>query len=453
MKPFKYILVILLVLAQEHLCYAQQEQSVETLPDVYLYAVPKDVHFPEKERRAYDISSWKKKRIKKPTRFEVIDYSNLNKAALYETYVVNIKGKQYFLRSTDVVDNTLLDNRNDALKRTFKRLLDSVQHYSAPVVSYNRLISLLDARIDSCQKAVEYYREKEDSIASAILYEKTKNDIKTDIEKYRIRREHYFNWVSTLPSAIQKDAKLLAITQNDISSGYFGCCDYHITFVNTSKKTIKYLTWSGRVKNAVGDYVSCEMRHTSSFSGKYTGPCKPYMDDYAVWEGVLFNGTAEEMVLTSIKIIYTDGTSATISKQSLDVLTHTPSETMFGKKTDFMDMGRLGSVYDEGYDFDTELHNKTFIYKDGVIRDIRKQRYQYDESLKKYTDVKRVFVEKKPNHSLLTTYLKHATVFSAIDDDKAVISAAQDYCDAIEKDDDITKRYKLFKENNFGFYL
>ena len=98
-----------------------------------------------------------------------------------------------------------------------------------------------------------------------------------------------------------------------------GGVDAHLVWKNVSKKTIKYLTWSGYPINAVGDPVDCEIRGVSESGGRVTGPIKPGTT-YCYgkyWECLWYNYSAKKLVLTGIDIEYMDGSTMRINKNEL----------------------------------------------------------------------------------------------------------------------------------------
>ena len=98
-----------------------------------------------------------------------------------------------------------------------------------------------------------------------------------------------------------------------------GGVDAHLVWKNVSKKTIKYLNWSGYPINAVGDPVSCEIRGISESGGKVTGPIKPGTTyGYGkYWECVWYNYSAKKLILTGIDIEYMDGSTMRINQNEL----------------------------------------------------------------------------------------------------------------------------------------
>lgn len=98
-----------------------------------------------------------------------------------------------------------------------------------------------------------------------------------------------------------------------------GGVDAHFIWKNVSKKTVKYLNWSGYPINAVGDPVSCEVRRVTESGGMVTGPIKPGATyGYGTyWECLWYNYSAKKLVLTEINIEYMDGSYINISKDEL----------------------------------------------------------------------------------------------------------------------------------------
>lgn len=98
-----------------------------------------------------------------------------------------------------------------------------------------------------------------------------------------------------------------------------GGVDAHLVWKNVSKKTIKYLTWSGYPINAVGDAVECEIRGVSESGGRVTGPIKPGTTyGYGkYWECLWYNYSAKKLVLTGIDIEYMDGSTMRINQNEL----------------------------------------------------------------------------------------------------------------------------------------
>ncbi len=404
------------------------------------------MQFPSDTRVIIDNTNLKSKKIKKVTSLRVIDLTNVTKSPLYDTYVVDYSGKLYYISPSDVVDNTLLDTRNKEVLLEYDRLQDSVKMYSPTSLAYNQLISSLDSAINERQNTLELYKAKSDSLLPARIQEAIEQEIQADIVNYKERRERYMDWISTLPTpTIQNDAKRLAILSSSISVGYYGLCSYTLSFINMSKKTIKYLTWYGKVKNAVGDYISCEVKHTSSFSGKYTGPCEAYSFDDAYWEPVLFNSTADQMVLSSVKINYTDGTSVTITGQSLGFIMNVPKEAIGDSEA--YGNNRMYSLYEDPSYADKARKDKVVSYKGKIEMDIFREQQRLQDTVKAYRDAKQaILTQRGMPQSIKTSPVvkKHSILLG----DPVIMNQIDAIIEAY-KTDDMTRRYKEFKQSNF----
>ena len=424
---------------------------IEIAPNATLYEIKNvgSYSFPMNKRVSFDVSSFKHKRVKKPTQYEIVDITNINRVAEYDAYVVKIKDKHYLVSSSDVVDNTYLDNKSACVQRLYQNLKDSVDHCS-PSKVFDGLMDMVDAKIKTCSDSAMFLRFNKEKIFESWARRDALADVEDDIKRYKARRENYFNWVSTLPVSVQKDAKILAIPESYIDAGYVGLCGYAMRFINMSKKTIKYLTWSGRVKNAVGDYISCEVRHTSSFSGKYTGPCYSLCDDFAEWDGVLYNGSADQMILSSVKIIYTDGSSATIGKQSLDYLTNIPQEVFRVEGYSFFGY-MMGSSDEEDVDIDVKIKDELFLSKSRYERELQDDMRKQHDLERNYKDVKKVLQDNRYSSSVLSTYLRSGNVFRALSSDRELIRAVENYRNTLDKSDKIEKSLTDFEMKYFGF--
>ena len=460
MKATKFLVCLLLLFGSISYCLSQviEVPVLRGAPQVYVETAPNATLFEMKNgdasrfsgtREMIDVSSMKQKKLHKPTQLEVIELTNFHRVAEYDAYYVRLKDKYYLVSSTDIADNSYLENRNRNLMLQYEKVKDSTARYS-PEIAFAKIIDLADSRIKACEDSASFLRDNEESIIAERARNRAEVEglsrLRRTNNKNLERRERYYSWVSTLPSSVQKDAKLLAIPLSGISTGYFGVCDYSMYFINTSPKTIKYLTWTGRVKNAVGDYISCEIHHTSSFSGKYTGPCGPLGYEYAVWEGVLINGSADLMVLTSVKITYTDGSSVTIGKTSLDYLANIPDEV-------FPSLYEYDMSIEAEEEFDVEARAKSIIEFDGssMRYDLGREMNQQYELARLYGDAKKNLTEFKGSPSVINTFLQRGNVMRALESDKVFIEAVRGYYDTLLKYNEHHEALERYEAKYFGF--
>ncbi len=103
-----------------------------------------------------------------------------------------------------------------------------------------------------------------------------------------------------------------------------GGVDAHVNFVNTSRKTFKYVVFEVIPYNRVGDVAPSEIGYKSTARLQATGPHKPMtsffesvyksaldMDGY--WENVWYNSTIRCIEVHSVEITYMDGSTECFS--------------------------------------------------------------------------------------------------------------------------------------------
>ena len=154
---------------------------------------------------------------------------------------------------------------------------------------------------------------KKDSIDAIIAAQTEKEEKAANKERVRLDSIRKANRIDQVKHSV----KILKAYLSSPNSA--GGVDAHLVWKNVSKKTIKYLAWSGYPVNAVGDAVECEIRGRSESGGKVTGPIKPgttYGYGY-YWECLWYNYSAKKLVLTGIDIEYMDGSTMRINQNEL----------------------------------------------------------------------------------------------------------------------------------------
>ena len=203
---------------------------VETLPNAVLYFL-KDYRVPSSPKRAsYDVACLKSKKIKKSTNYEVVEVTNINKVAEYDAYILNIKGKHYIISASDIVNNSFLNDKNNDLTTHHQRMIDSVAMYS-PSASKDNLMSIVNSRSKMYSDSIYYLQQNKDVIFENRAREDAISYIEENKQRSKERRKKYYDWVSTLPKSVQKDAKLLAIPKSSVVGGYYSLCGFHNTSV------------------------------------------------------------------------------------------------------------------------------------------------------------------------------------------------------------------------------
>lgn len=155
--------------------------------------------------------------------------------------------------------------------------------------------------------------QKKDSIDAIIVAQEEKEEKAAYKERVRLDSIRKANRIDQVKHSVKIIKAYLS------SPNSAGGVDAHLVWKNVSKKTIKYLTWSGYPINAVGDPVDCEIRGVSESGGRVTGPIKPGTTyGYGkYWECLWYNYSAKKLVLTGIDIEYMDGSTMRINKNEL----------------------------------------------------------------------------------------------------------------------------------------
>lgn len=228
-------------------------------------------------------------------------------------YKVKYKGDVFFLNKDDVTDNSLIDD-------THKSIILNYKKYQEDSLTYNLLKDIDKSKfyennhrqyqIDSSKYAVKY-----DSIMVVISKHQNRLDSLNTIKESladSILLEKNKEYAAIIGKTPRLDGlgKVIDIYSLNLSSPNSAAgCDVELYYTNNSPKTIKYLIWRGTIYNAVNDPVFCEIRNTSSFSGKDTGPIESGRNGGGIWENVIYNYSAKEIRLNSIHIDYMDGSS------------------------------------------------------------------------------------------------------------------------------------------------
>lgn len=255
------------------------------------------------------------KKVAKPTSLKVIGYGQDSPKWLFDTYLVVYDDKIYILEPGYVEDNSGLEARNRAMQDYYTGMKDSLATLKA---SYDREMEVKRAEIQAHLDQIKYAEANFDAVCDSIVNAKVAQENASRVKVYNA-------WYSKQTASTQRAAKLLAITQSYLDKpNSAGGCDYYLRYVNHSKKTIKYLTWYGSVYNAVNDRVSCTVRRIGTFSGKDTGPVAQGESGGGYWDCIIYNYSAKEMRLSSISIIYMDGSTASIAGADIRALADQP---------------------------------------------------------------------------------------------------------------------------------
>jgi hypothetical protein len=96
-----------------------------------------------------------------------------------------------------------------------------------------------------------------------------------------------------------------------------GGVDVSIDITNISDKTIKYIRYTVKPYNAVGDVVRGEISRNSLKNLRETGPINSAgKTSGSYWSNVWYNNSIRFIKLTKVNITYMDNTSRTFSSSS-----------------------------------------------------------------------------------------------------------------------------------------
>lgn len=309
-KLFISLLCLVLCVTSEakHITWLSPTETyfVTTVPNAVMYVNTIYQHNDDNsdKRIVVDYSNRPSKIIKKPKSFLVKGYANSKKQLGYDTYVVENKGKLFFIPSQFVENTQPLEEENTRLTDTYKQLILDYKDIQ------NELDSLTEYYLNDCETHYQYYSKLETKLNTQL----DSVTFAAQDEYAALQQKQYDDWYKSLPASTKKAADRIDITEAKMSSpNFLGGCDYTFKYTNKSKKTIKYLKWWGDTYNAVDDRVLCEIRGSSNVIGNDTGPISPNGLGGGLWEAIVYNNSAKYVKFYKIDIIYTDGSTYTIA--------------------------------------------------------------------------------------------------------------------------------------------
>lgn len=362
----RLILFLLLTLGTTTL-FAQAESKIRYIADTdkYVVTTPKSLiyelpgrpvfyswrlHYMGETRYVVDYLDYKTKSLKKPQTLLVRGFANRHRQLNYDTYAVEYKGRLYFLPCESVADNSLLDSTNAALVAEHQRLTQMQADTRA------ELDSLILHTTNECKQQIAHHQGLKESLP--LVIDSVKNKAKADYKA--LEKAWIDKWYNTLPQSTKNAFKKIAITTAELSKPNSAAgCDYTFNYVNNSNKTIKYLFWEGTFYNAVNDIVSCEIRNYHTFRGKDTGPVAPGESGGGVWDCVIYNWSADYVKLSSVSIIYMDGSKTSIGAGDIKRLTTMPSQWDFWNEygTEYEAVTKATQSYEiQLYECDTKIN-------------------------------------------------------------------------------------------------
>lgn len=347
--------------------YSLSAQTITTSPKAELYSIesrniPQVINDYSHHLRNVVVIGDKPQKIKKPTELKVCALTNLDKSFHYQLYIVEYNGEYKAILPLFVQDNNYLDSENKKLDEKLAKLTDAVEQEKQRVQyekdCYNKTI---DSLRNVIQDSLNFYRKLS---SQAQPYREEYESRLKEAESFvrdSINKPHQ-KWFNSLPASSRNAINSLFLSTVLLSeSNSVGGHDAIIHYFNRATKTIKYFDWTGKVKNAVDDYVANEINGKYSFSGRDTGPYATGEQGGGTWENVLYNWSAKTLVLTSITITYMDGTKLIMSGKDINaVIRH--AEWQLTDKNPLIS----SIVFYKGLDIDKDINAK-FERESGIV--------------------------------------------------------------------------------------
>lgn len=313
--------------------FVNNNQFVINKPQSIIYKIPLSWLTSNKydqHRCVVDYDNYETKKLKKPQALYVRGLVNRHGQLGYDTYIVDYKGLLYFLPDSYVTRNDLIWGINASLSSEYNMLKAERDSICLELDSFNfRLDSLNSIRskhIEECEMQIACYSLERMVLQSVIdsLANQAREEFRAHVQD--TQKKVFRDWYDALPQSAKNAYSKLSIEKFSLESPNSASgCDCIFTYVNKSEKTIKYLYWEGAFYNAVDDPVFCEIRNSCTIRGKDTGPIAPGKVGGGVWDCVIYNWTADYVKLTSIEIVYMDGSTTKIGANDIRLLQTPPS--------------------------------------------------------------------------------------------------------------------------------
>ena len=124
----------------------------------------------------------------------------------------------------------------------------------------------------------------------------------------------------TINAARVNNIPLIIWSATPSSPNSAGGVDLDIKFTNTSFETIKYINYTVRAYNSVGDPAGGEIRSSSYRNLNDTGPHRAGDTDESHWGTLYYNWSIECVQVTKASIEFMNGKKKTYSGKSLEKL-------------------------------------------------------------------------------------------------------------------------------------
>lgn len=216
-------------------------------------------------------------------------------------------------------EKTALEEKVDELENGASRLLSDVNN-AFEAKEYTKAIEIAN------ELHKKFNGSEEDTKAQAVAKQAQAEIDKIEAEKKAEEDRKAAEAAKSMEDKVHEIIRVYELSVDDINSA--DGVDVKIAWINSSPKTIKYITFDVIPYNAVGDIVSCRIRNESNRRLKSTGPFATgegdaYYSDYlnkwygGIWETVWYNNTVVRLEFDKIEIEYMDGTKEALSGDEL----------------------------------------------------------------------------------------------------------------------------------------
>lgn len=133
-------------------------------------------------------------------------------------------------------------------------------------------------------------------------------------------QEHYFYMI--IDDDVKKTKILSPIIITDYSTklNTVGGLDYTLTVANNSGKTINYIHYTVHVINRVGDAIYDTISDKKTFHLKDTGPYAANETSSGIWEAMMYNYSAYDVVIDKVEIEYKDGSTDVVNGSDITMI-------------------------------------------------------------------------------------------------------------------------------------
>lgn len=357
----------------------------------------------QNKQRFYYLTLYEKIHIRKHSSFDVIYLTSKDKYDYdyFTDYIIKVRNRYCVVNEKYVVNNAYLKQINDKiypikhrletanidLRRVMDnasmKIKDSIEVYRQQKIEFGRIKRKVDLNFKYWCNI--WMKECIDSLNKSIIA-----DFQKECNLYKVPYD-----INTRNAIDALSINNLMLSKPNTVGGH----EVVLNFTNTSQKTIKYLNWTGVMRNAVNDIVEDETSKQTILRGKYTGPLKPGESTQDCY-GTYYNWSAKTIEFISIQIIYMDNSSLSISKNQIKAVLNKP-EQEFTIIDSYIPIELImDSDSNKDKEIFYELYKKYFDWYDRyeidkmfrtfqILRDdlnIRKEKY-YQKELEPYKDI------------------------------------------------------------------